>query len=120
MSAANNPAHVVLSDFSTTGDGLLAALQVLAVMVETGKRLSSRSRVRSAPRSGQPQVRAQTRSAASPFRMPSPQPKKCSVRAGGFLCANPAPSLIRVMAQAETDDLVAEAVDGIVAALDKN
>ena len=32
--------HVVLSDFSTTGDGLLAALQVLAVMQETGKKLS--------------------------------------------------------------------------------
>lgn len=28
--------HVVLSDYATTGDGLLAALQVLAVMVESG------------------------------------------------------------------------------------
>ncbi len=26
--------HVILSDFATTGDGLLAALQVLAVIVE--------------------------------------------------------------------------------------
>ena len=25
--------HMILSDFSTTGDGLIAALQVLAVMV---------------------------------------------------------------------------------------
>lgn len=32
--------HIVLSDFSTTGDGLLAALQVLAVMVESEKPLS--------------------------------------------------------------------------------
>ena len=32
--------HVVLSDFSTTGDGLIAALQVLAVLAETGKRAS--------------------------------------------------------------------------------
>ncbi|MEM6899610.1 MAG: phosphoglucosamine mutase [Pseudomonadota bacterium] len=32
--------HIVLSDFSTTGDGLIAALQVLAVMVETEKPLS--------------------------------------------------------------------------------
>lgn len=32
--------HVVLSDYSTTGDGLMAALQVLAVMVETDKPLS--------------------------------------------------------------------------------
>ncbi len=32
--------HIVMSDFSTTGDGLMAALQVLAVMVERGKPLS--------------------------------------------------------------------------------
>jgi phosphoglucosamine mutase len=29
--------HIVLSDYATTGDGLLAALQVLAVLVEAGK-----------------------------------------------------------------------------------
>ena len=29
--------HIVLSDFSTTGDGLVAALQVLAVLVESGR-----------------------------------------------------------------------------------
>ena len=28
--------HLILSDFATTGDGLLAALQVLAVIVEQG------------------------------------------------------------------------------------
>ncbi len=32
--------HIVMSDFSTTGDGLMASLQVLAVMVETEKPLS--------------------------------------------------------------------------------
>lgn len=32
--------HIILSDYSTTGDGLIAALQVLAVMVETQKPLS--------------------------------------------------------------------------------
>jgi phosphoglucosamine mutase len=32
--------HVVLSDFAPTGDGLIAALQVLAAMVEEGKRAS--------------------------------------------------------------------------------
>ena len=32
--------HIILSEFSTTGDGLLAALQVLAVLVETGKPMS--------------------------------------------------------------------------------
>jgi phosphoglucosamine mutase len=32
--------HIVLSDYSTTGDGLIAALQVLAMLAETGKRAS--------------------------------------------------------------------------------
>jgi phosphoglucosamine mutase len=32
--------HIILSDYATTGDGLIAALQVLAVIVETGKRAS--------------------------------------------------------------------------------
>jgi len=32
--------HVILSDYSTTGDGLLAGLQVLAVKVQSGKPIS--------------------------------------------------------------------------------
>jgi phosphoglucosamine mutase len=32
--------HIIFRDISTTGDGLLAALQVLAIMAETGKPLS--------------------------------------------------------------------------------
>src|SRR5262249_58771467 len=32
--------HLILSDYATTGDGLIAALQVLAAIVETGKRAS--------------------------------------------------------------------------------
>ena len=32
--------HIVLSDFTTTGDGLISALQILAVVVSTGKPVS--------------------------------------------------------------------------------
>lgn len=32
--------HMILSEFSTTGDGLIAALQVLAVIIEEGKKAS--------------------------------------------------------------------------------
>jgi phosphoglucosamine mutase len=32
--------HIILSDFSTTGDGLIAALQVLAVLVQEGRAVS--------------------------------------------------------------------------------
>ena len=33
--------HIILSDYSTTGDGLIAALQVLAVMVESENKFST-------------------------------------------------------------------------------
>src|SRR5437660_11947499 len=37
--------HIILSDYATTGDGLIAALQVLAAIVETGERASEVCRV---------------------------------------------------------------------------
>lgn len=37
--------HVILSDFATTGDGLVAALQVLSVLVRSGKPASETCRV---------------------------------------------------------------------------
>jgi phosphoglucosamine mutase len=37
--------HVILSDFATTGDGLVAALQVLGVLVQDGKAASELCRV---------------------------------------------------------------------------
>ena len=37
--------HIVLSDFTTTGDGLIAALQVLAVLKAEGKKMSHLARV---------------------------------------------------------------------------
>ncbi len=36
--------HMILSDYSTTGDGLLAALQVLAVLKESGQPMSALAR----------------------------------------------------------------------------
>ena len=37
--------HIVLSDYSTTGDGLIAALQVLAVLIQDGGKASQVTRV---------------------------------------------------------------------------
>ena len=37
--------HIILADYATTGDGLIAALQVLAAIVETGKRASEVCRI---------------------------------------------------------------------------
>jgi len=36
--------HIILSDYSTTGDGLIAALQVLAELVRTGRPMSTLAR----------------------------------------------------------------------------
>src|SRR5580692_9222679 len=37
--------HIILSDYTTTGDGLIAALQVMARIVETGKKASEVGRL---------------------------------------------------------------------------
>ena len=37
--------HIILSDYATTGDGLIAALQFLAVVIESGQRASAVARV---------------------------------------------------------------------------
>jgi phosphoglucosamine mutase len=37
--------HIILGDYSTTGDGLLAALQALAVLIEDGRPLSEAGKV---------------------------------------------------------------------------
>jgi phosphoglucosamine mutase len=37
--------HIILSEFTTTGDGLIAALQCLAVIAETGKPVSAAARL---------------------------------------------------------------------------
>lgn len=115
--------HVVLSDFSTTGDGLLAALQVLAVMQETGKKLSEIAHVFDPA----PQKLVNRKySGADPLSKKSVQDaiaaaeKLLGTRGRLLVRKSGTEPLIRVMAQAENDDLVKEAVDGIVAALDKD
>jgi phosphoglucosamine mutase len=51
--------HLILSDFSTTGDGLIAALQVLSVMVTSGKRAGPPVRSRPAEVRERPHLRRQ-------------------------------------------------------------
>ncbi len=115
--------HVVLSDFSTTGDGLLAALQVLAVMQETGKKLSEIAHVFDPA----PQKLVNRKySGADPLSKKSVQDaiaaaeKMLGARGRLLVRKSGTEPLIRVMAQAETDDLVKEAVDGVLSALDRD
>jgi len=114
--------HIVLSDFSTTGDGLLAALQVLAVMVETGKKLSEVAHVFDPA----PQKLVNRKyNGADPLSRKSVQDaiaaaEKALGNRGRLLVRKSGTEpLIRVMAQAENEDLVKEAVDGVLAALDR-
>ncbi len=115
--------HIVLSDFSTTGDGLLAALQVLTVMVETGKRLSEVAHVFDpAPQKlvnrkftgADPLSRKHVQDAIAAAEKALGTKGRLLVRKSGT------EPLIRVMAQAENEDLVKEAVDGVLAALDRD
>jgi phosphoglucosamine mutase len=114
--------HIVLSDFSTTGDGLIAALQVLAVMIETGKKLSEVAHVFDpAPQKlvnrkfegADPLSRKHVQDAIAAAEKALGARGRLLVRKSGT------EPLIRVMAQAETEELVNEAVGGVVAALDK-
>ncbi len=96
--------HVILSDFSTTGDGLVAALQVLAVLVRSGKRASEACRV-FAPL---PQLLRNVRYAgASPLRLPHIQSAIAAASAGlgakgrVLIRASGTEPLIRVMAEGE-------------------
>ena len=106
--------HVILSDFSTTGDGLLAALQVLAVLVQEGRSAMEACRVfeplpqilknvRFSGRSplGDTKVRheiaiAETRLAGT---------GRLLIRESGT------EPLVRVMAEGEDETLVAQVVD---------
>lgn len=115
--------HIVLSDFSTTGDGLVAALQVLAVMIETGRRLSEVAHVFDpAPqrlvnrpyKGGDPLARKHVQEAISAAEKALGSRGRLLVRRSGT------EPIIRVMAQAETDDLVHAAVDGVLASLDRD
>jgi phosphoglucosamine mutase len=105
--------HVILSDFATTGDGLIAALQVLAVLVRSGKRASETCRV-FAPL---PQLLRNVRySGPSPLRLPQIQSAIAAASAhlgskGRVLIrASGTEPLIRVMAEGEDSALIQQIV----------
>ncbi len=106
--------HVILSDFATTGDGLVAALQVLAVLVRSGRRASETCRV-FAPL---PQLLRNVRyGGASPLLLPHIQAAiaHASTRlkdTGRVLIrASGTEPLIRVMAEGEDAGLIQQIVE---------
>lgn len=113
--------HIVLSDYATTGDGLVAGLQVLAVLVESGKSVSQISH-RFDP---VPQV---LRNARLKSRGPLDESvekmiKHSRERLGnsGRILVRPSGTepVIRVMAEGDDEKLITNIVGEIVEAIEK-
>ncbi len=113
--------HIVLSDFTTTGDGLVSALQILAVVVSTGKPVSEVCR-RFEPL---PQILKNVRyisgkplEASSVKRAINSGQKKLG--SSGRLVIRPSGTepVIRVMGEGDEEALVHDVVDSIVDAVE--
>ncbi len=108
--------HVILSDFATTGDGLVAALQVLSVLVRSGKRASEACRV-FAPL---PQLLRNVRYAgASPLALPhiktaiAEASTQLGTKGRVLIRASGTEPLIRVMAEGEDAAQIHAIVDSL-------
>ena len=115
--------HIILSDFTTTGDGLVSALQVLAVVVQKGLPVSEVCR-RFEP---VPQVLKNVRYRGEmPLEKDSVQSviEAARLRLGksGRLVIRPSGTepLVRVMGEGDDPQLVNAVVDDIVGALVEN
>lgn len=115
--------HVVLSDFNTTGDGLIAALQVLAVLVKNGGSVSDICRmfepvpqvlknVRYASRS--PLEHDAVKKAIAAAEQKLGNSGRLVIRKSGT------EPLIRVMAEGDNADLVTSVVDDIIAEVQRH
>jgi phosphoglucosamine mutase len=113
--------HIILSDFATTGDGLLAALQILALAAEKQRPLSEVGRV-FAPL---PQVLKSVRFSAATQPLDNPQVRQAiasgeaALNGKGRLLIRKSGTepVIRVMGEGEDAALVDRVVADIVAAV---
>jgi phosphoglucosamine mutase len=116
--------HIVMTDYATTGDGLLAGLQFLAAMVETGQRASELSRIFDPV----PQLLRNVRYAAGSDPLALDPVKNAIAAAEGQLNGkgrllirkSGTEPLIRVMAECEDEGLLAQVVDGIVSEVEQS
>jgi phosphoglucosamine mutase len=112
--------HIILSDVSTTGDGLLAALQVLKVLARTGKKASVLGRVfEPAPQElvniryagTNPLETERVKSAIARAEAMMGEKGRLVVRKSGT------EPLIRVMAEALEEAMMKQALDEVVEAV---
>lgn len=113
--------HIVMTDYATTGDGLIAALQFLAEMARTGKRASEL--VKSFETVPQLLRNVRFKAGATPLEA---REVKAAISSGEARLAghgrllirkSGTEPLIRVMAECEDERLLGEVVDDIVAAV---
>jgi phosphoglucosamine mutase len=112
--------HIILSDYATTGDGLIAALQVLASIVETGRRASEVCRLFTPVPQRLRSVRfAEGDPLASiPVKRAIDDGKDRLGAAGRLVIRKSGTEpVIRVMAEGEDEELVAAIVDEICDAI---
>jgi phosphoglucosamine mutase len=114
--------HLILSDFSTTGDGLLAALQVLAVLKESDKPMSALARqFEPAPQKlenvrfsgGKPLEDAHVRKVIADAEQRLAGSGRLVIRPSGT------EPLIRIMAEGDDEKLVNQLVKEIAGAVKK-
>jgi phosphoglucosamine mutase len=114
--------HIVMTDYATTGDGLVAAMQVLAAMAETGQPSSELvSQFQPVP-----QLLKNVRYASGADPLSHDAVKRVIADAEARLAGSGrvlirksgTEPLIRVMAEAQDETTLNEVVDGIVAAVE--
>lgn len=112
--------HIILHDHATTGDGLMAALQVLAVMVESGRKMSELARQFDTV----PQLLENVRySAGKPLDDAAVKAAiaegQAALKGAGRVLVRPSGTekLIRVMAEGDDAALVKRVVGDIVGAV---
>lgn len=112
--------HLILSEYSTTGDGLIAALQVLSAKVESDMPMSTFSRVFEPYPQVLKNVRVADRSAMdAPDVLSAVASGETRLGGSGRILIRPSGTepLIRVMAEGLDEGLVTSVVDDIVDAI---
>ena len=110
--------HIIMTDYATTGDGLLAGLQFLAAMIETGQKASSLTRSFETV----PQMLKNVRYSVGQYPLEADRVKAVIADAqlkligkGRLLIRKSGTEpLVRVMAECEDANLLIEVVDSIV------
>ena len=115
--------HIVMTDYATTGDGLIAGLQFLAALADSGR--PARELVRQFTPVPQMLKNVRYRAGADPLGADAVKAEIAAAEArlassGRVLIRKSGTEpLIRVMAEAEDEATLREVVDGIVAAVEK-